>query len=87
MKNKAYFIRRLADLKGLDPNSEEVQSWSDRKILDLMVETKMVRDQKREERIKGEALGTGALEAEGTKSFALETEDFDVSVMSRVRGF
>lgn len=75
MKNKAYFIQRLADLKGLDPNSEEVQAWSDRKILDLMVETKMVRDQKREERIQVEVPVAG------------EIEDFDVSVMSRVRGF
>lgn len=44
MKNKAYFIHRLAQLKGLDPESEEVKSWSDRKIVDLLVEIRDTRD-------------------------------------------
>lgn len=43
MKNKAYFINRLAQLKGLDPSSEEVKAWSERKILDLLND---IRDEK-----------------------------------------
>jgi hypothetical protein len=46
MKNKAYFIKRLANLKGLDIDSEEVKLWSDRKILDLLTQIKQEREKK-----------------------------------------
>lgn len=45
MKNKAYFVQRLAQLKGLDVTSPEMQAWGEKKIIDLMVEI-------REERTK-----------------------------------
>ena len=40
MKNKAYFIKRLADLKGLDIESDEVKSWASWTILDLLTAIK-----------------------------------------------
>ena len=48
MKNKAYFIKRLAHLKGLDIDSEEVKLWSDKKILDLLTQIKQEREKKAE---------------------------------------
>ncbi|NBS67825.1 hypothetical protein EBT31_02785 [bacterium] len=47
MKNKAYFINRLAQLKGLDPSSPEVQAWNDMKIVDLLVQIREEREKKR----------------------------------------
>lgn len=44
MKNKAYFVHRLAQLKGVDPESEEVKSWSDMKIVDLLIAIKEIRE-------------------------------------------
>lgn len=49
MKNKAYFIKRLAQLKGLDTESEQVKSWSDMSILDLLTAIKEYRDKEPED--------------------------------------
>ena len=49
MKNKAYFIKRLAQLKGLDVESVEVQSWSSMSILDLLTAIKAEKDNIQEE--------------------------------------
>jgi hypothetical protein len=46
MKNKAYFIKRLAHLKGLDIDSEEVKLWSEKKILELLNQIKDEKDKK-----------------------------------------
>jgi hypothetical protein len=40
MKNKAYFIKRLAQIRGLDTESDEVKSWSSMSILDLLTAIK-----------------------------------------------
>jgi hypothetical protein len=69
MKNKAYFVNRLAQLKGLDPASQEVQSWSDKKIIDLMIEIREAR--------------TEAAEA-AAKAKADSDSDDDISIMRRV---
>ena len=45
MKNKAYFIKRLAQLKGLDIESEQVKSWGCMSILDLLLAIKEHKDQ------------------------------------------
>lgn len=72
MKNKAYFVQRLAQLKGIDVNSPEMQSWSEKKIIDLMIEI-------REERTK-------AVEAAAAKAKAKDESDSDddISIMRRV---
>lgn len=49
MKNKAYFIKRLAHLKGLDIDSEEVKLWSEKKILELLNQIKHEKDKKTKE--------------------------------------
>jgi hypothetical protein len=49
MKNKAYFINRLAQLKGLKPDSEEMNGWTDKKIVDLLVEIREEREKKKSE--------------------------------------
>ena len=69
MKNKAYFVNRLAQLTGLDPASPEVQSWSDKKIIDLMIEIREAR--------------TEAAEA-AAKAKADSDSDDDISIMRRV---
>jgi hypothetical protein len=49
MKNKAYFINRLAQLKGLTMDSEEVKGWADKKIIDLLIEIREEREKKKPE--------------------------------------
>lgn len=50
MKNKAYFIKRLAHLKGLDIDSEEVKLWSEKKILELLNQIKEEKDKPKPEK-------------------------------------
>jgi len=50
MKNKAYFIKRLAHLKGLDIDSEEVKLWSEKKILELLNQIKEEKDKPKAEK-------------------------------------
>lgn len=69
MKNKAYFVQRLAQLKGLDVTSPEMQAWSEKKIIDLMIEI-------REERTK-------AAEAAAKAKEESDSDD-DISIMRRV---
>lgn len=40
MKNKAYFVKRLCELKGLDPESEEAQGFYALKVVELLIEIK-----------------------------------------------
>lgn len=40
MKNKAYFVNSLCQLKGLDPQSEEAQGFYALKVVDLLIEIK-----------------------------------------------
>jgi hypothetical protein len=40
MKNKAYFVKRLCELKGLDPESEEAKEYYEMKVVDLLIEIK-----------------------------------------------
>ena len=40
MKNKAYFVKRLCELKGLDPDSEEAQGFYSLKVVELLIEIK-----------------------------------------------
>ena len=40
MKNKAYFVKRLCDLRGLDPQSEEAQALYSLKVVELLSEIK-----------------------------------------------
>lgn len=40
MKNKAYFVKRLCDLRGLDPQSEEAQALYSLKVVELLTEIK-----------------------------------------------
>ena len=47
MKNKAYFINRLAQLKGVKMDSEEVKGWADMKIVDLLIEIREEREKKK----------------------------------------
>jgi hypothetical protein len=49
MKNKAYFINRLAQLKGVKMDSEEVKGWADMKIVDLLIEIREEREKKKQD--------------------------------------
>jgi len=40
MKNKAYFVKRLCELKGINPESEEAQGYYTLKVVDLLIEIK-----------------------------------------------
>jgi hypothetical protein len=40
MKNKAYFVKRLCELKGLDPESEEAKGFYALKVVELLTEIK-----------------------------------------------
>jgi len=40
MKNKAYFVKRLCELKGLDPESEEAKGLYSLKVVELLTEIK-----------------------------------------------
>jgi hypothetical protein len=40
MKNKAYFVKRLCELRGLDPQSEEAQALYSLKVVELLTEIK-----------------------------------------------
>ena len=40
MKNKAYFVKRLCELRGLDPESDEAKGYYEMKVVDLLIEIK-----------------------------------------------
>jgi hypothetical protein len=40
MKNKAYFVKRLCELRGIDSNSDEAQGFFNLKVVDLLIEIK-----------------------------------------------
>jgi len=40
MKNKAYFVKKLCELRKLDPESEEANELYNLKIIDLLTEIK-----------------------------------------------
>jgi hypothetical protein len=40
MKNKAYIVKRLCELRGLDPESEEAQGLYSLKVVELLTEIK-----------------------------------------------
>lgn len=46
MKNKAFIVKRLCSLKGIDPESEEGQNLYSLKIVELLLETKKITDPK-----------------------------------------
>lgn len=43
MKNKAYLVKKLCDLKGLELDSKEAQDFYSMKVIDLMIEIKKAR--------------------------------------------
>jgi hypothetical protein len=43
MKNKAYLVKRLCELKGLDLDSSEAQDLYSLKIVDLLIELKKLK--------------------------------------------
>jgi hypothetical protein len=40
MKNKVYFVKRLCELRGLDPESDEAKAYYELKVVDLLIEIK-----------------------------------------------
>ena len=40
MKNKAFFVKRLCDLKGIPQESEECQKLYELKVVDLLIQIK-----------------------------------------------
>jgi len=42
MKNKAYFVKRLCELKGVDPKSDEAKAYYDLKVVQILLEIKKI---------------------------------------------
>ena len=40
MKSKAYFVKKLCELRDIDPDSEEAKKFYDLKIVDILIEIK-----------------------------------------------
>ena len=49
MKNKVHFVKKLCELKGLDHESEEGQSFYSLKIVELLIEIKKLKGDEPEE--------------------------------------
>lgn len=49
MKNKEYFIKNLARIRGLPEEDPWIQSFRDRHIVDILLEIKKVREEKKDE--------------------------------------
>lgn len=52
MKNKAYFIKNLARIKGLPEDDPWIQEFQDKHIVDILMEIKKVREDQQQH--KGE---------------------------------
>ena len=42
MKNKAYFVKRLCELRGVDPKSDEAKAYYDLKVVEILLEIKKI---------------------------------------------